>query len=684
VNAPANDGVAVSRLAALLLAACTAIALANLPGDDLPPGWLLAFVLPGAVLAWLSRFTPRPWQRASLAVVLQTAACLLALDFVGAMSRPAALACTILPPLGFATARRQEADQALALFLSFCVLLVGVILDGIAVPLIAAYGVCACLALRCANHLAALAASRRSRRHVPAPALRAALGGALPLVAASLFTALAIERTIDWLPTPSRSAADAASASGGSSGPRRVGLDDAFQLDGARGLLTGLTGEQLVRAVPTDGSTLPPDLYLRSGFFAVPGVDRWQLGALDLSPPSRDDGHVFRLPLPGLPTRQLELDRYSGGRNFVFVPPGTARVHGVPGLTVDGAREWIRQQQRRPADTGPYHADYQELAALPVTGVPFDPRAHDFGLLALPRALDRARYEELLERWRVPADVAGATARIAAGLAELCRYDRAEPQGPWPSALDNFLFAPTDRRGYCMHFASAAALLLRLRGVPCRIGVGLFGGDVDRADAKARIFGSQHAHAWVEIPFEGRGYVVFDPTPAAERGQRMPSRLDPAPLGEPDAPAAAAGAMTWDDVLELLLQPWLLASLLVLALAASVWQRDRAPAAAPPPPVARSARRLLARLLQALTAAGHPRRGRTLEAFARALAREQRLEPAVADAFLAYQQVRFGGRAFDGEHERRLRVGIEAAAAMVPPEPTVAAPQGTAGSRQST
>ena len=660
-----RDAVALSSL---LLFACAALALANLPGDDLPPGWLCAFVLPGALLAQLTRFTPWPWQRALLAIALQTGACWLALELVGPMSRPAALACTILPPLGFATARHHEADQALALFLSFCVLLVGTILDGLCAPLIAAYGVCACLSLRCSNHLAMLAHGRTTR-NLPTPSTaRAAVAGALPLVVGSLLAVLAIERGLDWLPSPLRGSSRQPAAGGGpGAGERRVGLDDSFLLDGTRGVLSDLTGEQLVLVRDTAGRDVAPGLYLRSGFFTVPGLDRWTLGSLDLANGSTNDGHVLRRRRGDVPVQQFEFERFAGARNFVFVPPAAIVVQGLPDLVVDTAREWVRQ--RRASDTGPYLVDWQLLPPLS-SADRIDPRARADGLLRLPRDFDAQRYEQLLTDWNVPpgTDALTAMQRIAAGLERRCRYDRIEPVGPWPNAIDNFLFAAGDRRGYCMHFASAAALLLRLRDIPCRIGVGLFGGDVDREEPHSRIYGSQHAHAWVEVPFTGRGYVVYDPTPAAERGQRMPSRLDTS--GGDDAAAKAKAGKTEPSLGETLLaivqQPWAIASLLMLALIASTWQRRPAAAAATaPPPAARSARRLLARMLQALAAAGHVRqRGETLELFARSLARRQGLAPAIDDALRCYQQVRFGGRPFDAERERTLRSGIDTAQAM--------------------
>jgi hypothetical protein len=280
--------------------------------------------------------------------------------------------------------------------------------------------------------------------------------------------------------------------------------------------------------------------------------------------------------------------------------------------------------------------------------------------LTLPAGLDRAAFESLLQAWDATGSAVRIAERIAMGLAQHCLYEQADPRGPHAHALLNFLFAPADRRGYCMHFASAAALLLRLQGVPCRIGVGLHGGDADPDATGARIYGAQHAHAWVEIPCAGPGYVVFDPTPARTRGP------DPAaPVAVPDdrPPVAATAAPTSDlfgGIATFAAEPWLPVTVLVLVIAAAVWpvgaprRRVR-----PAPPAAKGARALLARILRALADAGQPRSpGQTLELFAQQLAARQQLAPEVRDAFAAYQHVRFGGRAFDAEHERAMLLGV--------------------------
>lgn len=641
-----------------LLIAATAVAMVHLPEEALPAGWLLAFLLPGATLGILRGRLHRPWHRATVAVLLQTLACWLALVIAGPMSRPAALACTILPPLGYALGRNQEMDQWLALFLSFCVLLVGVILVGAVPGVVAAYAVIACIALRAGSHLGATSAAVAVRSPAKRATILPALAGLPSIVLATLLATLMANHLLGLLPSPTgagvRSTAPATT--------RRAGLDDAFELDGSRGVLSDLTGEQLVRVSSAD-RPLPTNLYLRSGFFVVPGLDRWQLGPLDLVDGGGRDQRL-RSPLPRAERFELAFERYAGARNFVFLPPATFAIDGLQRLRLDLRREWVRRVEGVPPTS--YRASFQVLPPPP-DDLPVDPNGARFGLLRLPDGLRREPFLELLERWQVGDAPLAAMAAIERGLAAHCRYDRIEPQGQFDHAIENFLFADGDRRGYCMHFASAAALLLRLRGIPCRIGVGLYGGDPDPRNRNARMFGSQHAHAWVEVPFVGRGYMVFDPTPAAERGQRTPSRLDPTESGDDAKPdEVVAESDVFATVWEWLRQPLpllLIGSLLLLVL--TQWSRRPGVAAIGDAHTApKGARWLLGRLLQALAAAGHRRqRGQSLEQLAGALPMPA-VRTAVADAFLAYQEVRFGEQPFDGTRRSRLQQGLAVAAEL--------------------
>lgn len=83
---------------------------------------------------------------------------------------------------------------------------------------------------------------------------------------------------------------------------------------------------------------------------------------------------------------------------------------------------------------------------------------------------------------------------------------------------DEFLFET--RRGYCEHFASSFAVLMRLAGVPSRVVLGYMGGEANRIGGYHMVWQSD-AHAWVEVLIPGRGWVRVDPTAAVD-----PSRVD--------------------------------------------------------------------------------------------------------------------------------------------------------------
>lgn len=82
------------------------------------------------------------------------------------------------------------------------------------------------------------------------------------------------------------------------------------------------------------------------------------------------------------------------------------------------------------------------------------------------------------------------------------------PSGTSP--LENFLYH--EKRGYCEHFATAAAMFCRILGIPSRIAYGWSGGRLYKSQ-NMFVFRAKDAHAWTEIKLEGYGWVVFDTTP---------------------------------------------------------------------------------------------------------------------------------------------------------------------------
>jgi transglutaminase-like putative cysteine protease len=91
-----------------------------------------------------------------------------------------------------------------------------------------------------------------------------------------------------------------------------------------------------------------------------------------------------------------------------------------------------------------------------------------------------------------------------------------------PNPVDDFLFH--QRQGPCGHFASAMAVMLRLQGIPCRLAAGYLRGEWNEP-AQQYLFRQRDAHAWVEAYIEGKGWMLFDPSPRRPDTGAMEQRL---------------------------------------------------------------------------------------------------------------------------------------------------------------
>jgi transglutaminase-like putative cysteine protease len=93
-----------------------------------------------------------------------------------------------------------------------------------------------------------------------------------------------------------------------------------------------------------------------------------------------------------------------------------------------------------------------------------------------------------------------------------------EPPPLGENPVDEFLHST--RSGFCEHFSSAFAFLMRAAGIPARVVTGYLGGDPNPVDGILTVR-QRDAHAWVEVHLPGRGWTRIDPTAAA-----VPGRLD--------------------------------------------------------------------------------------------------------------------------------------------------------------
>lgn len=104
-----------------------------------------------------------------------------------------------------------------------------------------------------------------------------------------------------------------------------------------------------------------------------------------------------------------------------------------------------------------------------------------------------------------------------------------EPPGLGRNSVDDFIF--NSRRGFCEHYASSFAVLMRGAGIPSRVVIGYQGGELNPM-GNYMIVRQSDAHAWTEVWLEDSGWVRVDPTSAV-----APERIN----------TGMAGAM-FDDI----------------------------------------------------------------------------------------------------------------------------------------
>lgn len=112
-----------------------------------------------------------------------------------------------------------------------------------------------------------------------------------------------------------------------------------------------------------------------------------------------------------------------------------------------------------------------------------------------------------------------------------------------PADTEDFVywFLNESDTGYCVHFASAATVLLRAAGIPARY---VEGYTVDVDPGKTTVRGDM-AHAWVEYYVEELGWVILDPTPSDTGVSTPPETTAPTePTTVPTTQAAAPSVTT--------------------------------------------------------------------------------------------------------------------------------------------
>ncbi|MBS1846588.1 MAG: transglutaminase domain-containing protein [Actinobacteria bacterium] len=271
--------------------------------------------------------------------------------------------------------------------------------------------------------------------------------------------------------------------------------------------------------------------------------------------PAREDSH---LPEPAARKQTAKVE-VRGLRNRLIVSPGRlVRVAQAGALEVipgegravleppsEGDTYWVK------ADT--VHVGEKRLARVPVPagrryealtqiGLGPPPRYVPYPLAELasdmPQPLRGTDWGRLFRlSYRLSHGVTSELAvvrRVEDYLLQDGRYRYTTNVGtPGIEPLMEFLFHT--HAGYCQHFAGAAALILRVSGIPTRVVVGFATGEPIGHDTYA--VRDEDAHAWIEVYFPSIGWVPFNPTPHAAAADISPG-LD---VLQP-ATASAAGA----------------------------------------------------------------------------------------------------------------------------------------------
>lgn len=130
--------------------------------------------------------------------------------------------------------------------------------------------------------------------------------------------------------------------------------------------------------------------------------------------------------------------------------------------------------------------------------------------------------------------------RVAKYIQTAARYTQTPGRQPTNQDFAAY-FLTTGKKGYCMHFATAAVTLLRALGVPARYTEGyVVPSGAAGAEGWLDIPG-KNAHAWAEVWVPGMGWLPLEVTPGgADRGRaRVSASSSSASRAAPSSQAAA-------------------------------------------------------------------------------------------------------------------------------------------------
>jgi transglutaminase-like putative cysteine protease len=213
-----------------------------------------------------------------------------------------------------------------------------------------------------------------------------------------------------------------------------------------------------------------------------------------------------------LTTYEVSLNRSATTLPTVWRP---RTVEGLDDLAVTDRRAVVPADQLPPGTSFTATSDRppRDPAVLRSTGQDY-PDAVEQRYATLPDSVPD-RVGAFTDTLTADADTPYETAQTVERWLEANKEYSLNVSRRGENIADTFLFEM--EQGYCEYYATSMVVMLRSQGVPARYVVGYSTGQqVAENTYQVR---SLNAHAWVEVYFEGVGWVKFDPTPGSARLQ---------------------------------------------------------------------------------------------------------------------------------------------------------------------
>jgi transglutaminase-like putative cysteine protease len=213
---------------------------------------------------------------------------------------------------------------------------------------------------------------------------------------------------------------------------------------------------------------------------------------------------------------QIVLDHLE--EPVIFLPEGTVAISVPPRVS---AGQSINREITHAPGLDVRYDDVDGLGLVYTAFVSRDPAEADIVPIAPERRAlylrvppGHERVAELAQRVIGNATTAGEKALRIEGFLKHGQYTYSlkQPDVGKRTPLEAFLLI--NKRGHCEYFSSAMAIMLRSVGVPTRNVTGFVGGRFNPYGGYYALRQGD-AHSWVEAYEEGRGWVTYDPTPAA-------------------------------------------------------------------------------------------------------------------------------------------------------------------------